>query len=95
MFRPGDRVVLKGHWEFEDGIVGTVIDPPGDILGLTGSEEWNGCRRVHSTPKGLIGSYFVVFDSPHDDGSGDGPYSAAEIEEDSLRPLLTLAGDET
>lgn len=31
--------------------------------------------------------YFVVFDEPTDDGSGDGPYRGAEIDEESLRLL--------
>jgi len=30
----------------------------------------------------------VEFDEPHDDGSDDGPYRGAEIDEDSLRPLI-------
>ena len=30
-------------------------------------------------------SYYVIFDTPTDDGSGDGPYLGGEIEESSIR----------
>ena len=29
----------------------------------------------------------MIFDEPHDDGSGDGPYSAATIDELRLQPI--------
>jgi hypothetical protein len=92
-FQPGDRVVLEGNWEFEDGIVGTVTRPPRGLLALTGPDEWEGNRRTFPGKNGPIHSYFVVFDEPHDDGSGDGPYGGSEIDEDSLRPLLSLVTD--
>jgi hypothetical protein len=88
MFQPGARVVLVGHWEFEDGIVGTVANPPDMMVELAGKGEWSGCRRVFTSTKGSVVSYYVVFDEPHDDGSGDGPYSGAEIDEGSLKPLI-------
>jgi hypothetical protein len=84
----GDRVVIKGHWEFADGIVGTIVLPPDAILDLTGDGEWQGHKRRLETGKGTMISYFVEFDEPQDDGSGDGPYQAAEIDEDSLMPLI-------
>ena len=70
-FREGDRVELKGHWEFEDGICGTVWGKPSTQQSLQGPQ------IIH----------FVEFDEPHDDGSGDGPYSGAYIEADCLRHL--------
>jgi hypothetical protein len=37
-----------------------------------------------NTPKGQKVFYFVEFDEPQDDGSGDGPYRASEIEAGNL-----------
>jgi hypothetical protein len=87
MYRSGDRVILAGHWEFEDGIVGTVTDHPSSVRQETGADGWEGCRRVIRGRRGPIVTYWVVFDEPHDDGSGDGPYRAAEIDEDALKRL--------
>jgi hypothetical protein len=40
-----------------------------------------------SLPDRVIVSYYVDFDEPQDDGSGDGPYNGAEIEEVFLQPI--------
>jgi len=86
-FETGDRVELAGHWEFEDGIIGTLTPPPNAIIELCPPDEWEGCRRTFHSQKGRKVSYYVQFDEPHDDGSGDGPYQGAEIDADCLRPL--------
>jgi hypothetical protein len=34
-----------------------------------------------------IRNFLVIFDEPHDDGSGDGPYTAATFDERRLQPI--------
>jgi len=60
-----------GHFEFADGVQGTVWGQPGK----------------QRTLKGLETTYYVEFDEPQDDGSGDGPYLGAVIDMGSLRHL--------
>ena len=81
----GTRVILDGHWEFSDGTIGRIATPPEFVIGLANAGEWVGHVRTHSGKNGKIDSYFVTFDSPTDDGSGDGPYTGGEIDHDSLR----------
>lgn len=87
-FAPGDRVVVTGHWEFPDGTLGVIVEPPPYLTSLAGPGEWSGHQRKHAARKGTIVSYFVRFDTATDDGSGDGPYGGGEIEADALRPVL-------
>jgi hypothetical protein len=91
-FQPGERVILNGHWEFEDGIVGTVVMPDDAAIELSEPGEWQGCRRIHPGRRGPITSYLVKFDEPQDDGSGDGPYWAAEIDAEGLTSLVEPPG---
>jgi hypothetical protein len=83
--RLGDRVVLSGHWEFPDGTTGVVAEPTAFQVQLAKSGEWVGHRRTTSGRNGPVTFYYVVFDQPTDDGSGDGPYGGAEIDAASLR----------
>ena len=83
----GDRVVISGHPDFEDGITGTVELPPSVIVELCPPGEWSGCRRAAPASDGPLISYYVRFDEPHDDGSGDGPYRGAEIVAGCLRKI--------
>lgn len=89
-FRPGDRVRIVGHYGFADGVVGTIsgtlrmVPDPASPPAV----EWiDGCRTVQSR-RGPIRMYFVEFDCPHDDGSGDGPYRGSEIAEHYLVALV-------
>ena len=86
-FQTNDRVKLAGHWEFEDGISGTLTPPPDAIIELCPPDEREGCRRTFRSERGRVVSYYVQFDERHDDGSGDGPYRGAEIDAECLRPL--------
>lgn len=86
-FEVGDRVRVEGHWEFPDGTTGTVIAPESFQLRLAAPGEWHGHCRTVVGRKGPIDFYFVRFDQPTDDGSGDGPYWASEIEADCLRAI--------
>jgi hypothetical protein len=91
-FQTGDRVELQGHPEFADGIVGTLTIPPDAIYQLCPPHEWDGCRRTFRCTTGRFVSYFVRFDEPHDDGSGDGPYGGAEIEAEYLHLIRGAPG---
>ena len=84
MLSQGDKVRVIDHWEWPDGIIGTITEPDPVMIQLTPGE-WQGLRRVMNGPKGVIITYYVLFDTPQDDGSGDGPYLGGEIEEESLR----------
>ena len=86
-FQIGDRVELHGHWEFPDGATGVVAEPHPEIVALCEPGEWQGPRRVSPGRAGPIITYYVSFDVPQDDGSGDGPYRGAEIDASSLRRL--------
>jgi hypothetical protein len=86
-FENGDRVELADHFEFENGITGTLALPPDAIVELCPPNEWDGCKRTIHAENGRVVSYYVIFDEPHDDGSGDGPYRGAEINAECIRPL--------
>ena len=81
----GTRVRLKGHWEFPDGTTGIISPPPEFAVSLAEPGEWSGHVRTHQARNGVIHSYFVVFDSLTDDGSGDGPYCGGEIDHDAIQ----------
>jgi len=89
IFAVGQRVRIVGHWEFTDGIVGTISLPEAFQLDLAEVGEWQGHRRIVRGPHGSIVFYYVRFDQPADDGSGDGPYAGAEIEGKCLAPVFT------
>lgn len=84
-YLPGARVAVSEESSWAQGALATVAEPPKPVRDLTG--EWVGCRRVVGSLKGPILCYWVVFDCPHYDADGDGPYSAAELPEDLLTPL--------
>lgn len=85
-FEIGDRVRIEGHWEFPNGIIGTVVMPSEFQLNLAELGEWSDHRRTVLGRKGSILFYFIQFDQPVDDGSGDGSYIGAEIEAECLHP---------
>lgn len=85
-FDIGDRVVIQGNWEFPDGTTGVIAEPEPFMVRLVAdSEPWIGHRRIVQSRKGPIVFYYVEFDKPTDDGSGDGPYRGGEIDAPSLR----------
>ena len=87
-YQVGDRIRIFGYWEFPDGITGSVAIPTRFQLTLANPGEWEGHRRTVPGRKGPIVFYFIQFDVPTDDGSGDGSYGGAEIEEDCLVPFV-------
>jgi hypothetical protein len=87
IFDVGTRVIVHGHWEFPDGTVGQIAWPPEYMIALCEPGEWKDHRRIHPSRKGLMTSYYVTFDTPTDDGSGDGPYVGGEIDESAIREI--------
>jgi hypothetical protein len=72
IFEAGDRVRIQGDpFGFEDGTMGTIASSTPHIF-------------VRDDGRRLF-SYLVKFDEPQDDGSGDGPYSAASILADHIQ----------
>ena len=78
----GARVRISDKYHWAQGATGTVAAPPAHVREL--APDWIDHRRPLSSPKGHRVFYWIVFDEPHDDGSGDGPYSEAEIDADYL-----------
>ena len=83
----GDRVRVSGHWEWPDGLTGTVAAPVPFLMSLAEPGEWQGHRLTTGGRRGPIVCYYVEFDRAADDGSGDGPYRGGVIEADCLAPL--------
>jgi len=83
----GDRVRVVGHAEWQEGVIGVVAPPEPFQVSLAKLGEWQRCRRVVQGRTRPIIFYFILFDEPQDDGSGDGPYRGGEIDETYLEPI--------
>jgi len=83
----GDRVHVVAHWNWGHPCTGQIADPPEGVADATedDAEAWRDCRRTVRGLKGPIEFYWVVFDQPQQDGDGDGPYLAGEVESEYLR----------
>ena len=87
----GSRIVINGHWEWPDGTTGRVAEFPGFVRSLRGDEAdqpdhaW--LYHTYETLKGPLHVQWVEFDRATDDGSGDGPYLAGEVDVECLRLL--------
>ena len=88
---PGARVRISDKHHWAQGASGTVAEPPDYVRELT--SDWVEYRRLSFSAQGPRVFYWVVFDEPHDDGSGDGPYSEAEIDADYLMQAADPASD--
>jgi len=87
LFPEGTRVSIVGHGGWPDGSTGTIRPFPGfvreHLIGHGGVRRdflEAGLVRITRGRRGKIYSQWVAFDSPLDDGSGDGPYEMAEID---------------
>jgi hypothetical protein len=83
-FSAGDRIIVSEQYHWAKGAVGTVVQPPGAIVAMSGG--WSGLQHEVPSLRGTLIFYWVRFDQPHRDADGDGPYSEAEIESDYLVP---------
>lgn len=76
----GDRVYVKGHWNWPD-CTGTIAEPPDAVQSLVADEHpWRGHTRVVPGRTRLITFVWIVFDQPQRDSDGDGPYRIGEVE---------------
>ena len=63
----------------------------GDRVRISSTHHWAlGATATINGSRGEVamgGTRLLLFDEPHDDGSGDGPCIAAEINEEALDPI--------
>lgn len=78
--KPGDRVHVKGHWNWPRDCSGVVSHPPPFAQSLAGKHPWRGHIRTVPGKAGIISSVWIVFDEPQRDGDDDGPYRGGEVE---------------
>lgn len=84
-FSLGDRARISLEYNWAQGALATIVEPPEAIRQLVEDQApWYGLHRFVAGRKGPIEFYFVKFDGPQMDADGDGPYSQAEIEADRL-----------
>jgi hypothetical protein len=82
----GQRVRIHDDaFEF-GGVEGTIGLPPDVIPSLLG-DSWIGPFTYQKRGKHKVLVYWVRFDEPTDDGSGDGPYWGCVIDESDLQPI--------
>jgi hypothetical protein len=93
-FKFGDRVRIIGHEGWPDGATGTIAEFPAVVIDACSQPPGSpvdfdaaGIVRRIKTSDRAKSSQWVEFDTPTDDGSGDGPYRQAEILIDYLRLL--------
>jgi hypothetical protein len=63
--------------------VGTISEPPPDVIALSGPWEGNLTRQERSA-LGEATVYWVWFDEPQLDADGDGPYRGGQIHETAI-----------
>ena len=82
----GDKVYIKGHWNFPKDLKGTISEPPEFAVQLVSDEApWDGIRRIVQGRKGPIEFYWIKFDNLQIDGDGDAPYPEGEIEAEYIQ----------
>jgi hypothetical protein len=88
-FKAGDKVFIKGHWNFPNDCSGTISNPPEAVIQLVADQDdpWDGIHRMVKGRKGPIEFYWVDFDEPQNDGDGDGPYWGGEVEAEFISLL--------
>ena len=80
-FKPGDRVEIKGDWNWPNDCRGVITDPPEYARQLVADQEpWQGFIRTVNGRKSPITFLWVTFDEPQLDGDGDGPYTGGEVD---------------
>ena len=78
-YKLGDKVKIKGNWNFPNDCTGVISNPPESVVQLVADHEpWDGIHRMVKGRKNLFKFYWVNFDIPQIDSDGDGPYNAGE-----------------
>lgn len=81
-FEIGEKVIIKGDWNFPSTCSGTISEPPDSAINLVAdSEPWSGIYRFVKGRKKVLKYYWVEFDKPQYDSDGDGPYYEGEVED--------------
>jgi len=87
-FKAGDRIRVADTYFWAQGATGTITKPPIFAQQLVADQEpWQGLIHREKCIHKIIESYWVWFDEPQPDGSGDGPYKGGEIETESIELL--------
>ena len=82
-FALGDRVVTSRTLAWPAGATGVIATAPMAVTAVSG--QWpNEVARREVWPEGEVTVYWVEFDEPQPDSSGDGPYDAGSVDEESL-----------
>ena len=81
-FSLGDRIRISDEYHWAQGVLGTVIEPPGFVVNF--ADGWDGLHRNVPSLKGMLTFYWIKFDIPQMDSDGDGPYHQAEIDSEYL-----------
>lgn len=84
-FTLDQRVRIKENAMEFGGVTGTIALPPSGIAQID-PDPWIGPFKYEKRRKGVVLLYWVKFDEPADDGSGDGPYWGCGIAEEDLEP---------
>jgi hypothetical protein len=81
-FKTGDKVFIRGHWNFPADCMGTISTPLNSIVDIVSDQNgpWDRMHQFVKGKKGPIEFYWVIFDEPQHDGDGDGPYWGGEVE---------------
>jgi hypothetical protein len=85
VFSLGDRVVIAEDFYWAKGTLGTVSDPPPEVISISGP--WNGLTRSQTTALDRETVYWVWFDEPQRDADGDRPYRGGSIDVNALSLL--------
>ena len=77
-FRAGDRVRVSTDFFWAKGAVGTISEPPREVIQLSGP--WgDDLTRVEISALGKNLVHWVWFDEPQYDADRDGPYRGGQI----------------
>ena len=82
-FVANDRVRVSPDFFWARGAVGTISEPPPEVIALSGPWEGNLTRQERSA-LGEATVYWVWFDEPQLDADGDGPYRDGQIHETAM-----------
>jgi hypothetical protein len=82
-FQDGDRVIISEDFFWAKGATGTISKPPTEVTTISGPWE-NGLTRTEHSALGEATVYWVWFDEPQLDASGDGPYRGGSIWESAM-----------